>query len=330
MIERALAALDESRAIRVEQNDPRGIAVTQHALADLYVKLGRWDEALALYQASLTTSQQLNDPRGIAVTQGALAGLYVQLGRRDEARALYEASLTTFQQLNDPRGIAATQRALAGLYVQLGRWDEARALYEASLTTKQQLNDPRGIAVTQHALAGLYVQLGRWDEARALYEASLTTKQQLNDPREIAVTQINLAQLLILRGENLPRALTLLWEGYAVVEKLNNPHEIQAVRDILVDFRSRLGAGNFDRLWSSSALHAAAGLADKLHPPSPSLICSKSRSWGCCVRSGRRAARRRCASCFKRWTCQSRRSRRCCGGCLSDRASRTMPKLNPS
>jgi hypothetical protein len=67
-----------------------------------------------------------------------------------------------------------------------------------------------------------------------------------------------------MRGENLPRALGLLWEGYTLIERLKSPHEIQTVRDILMGVKSKLGAAHFDRLW-----------AEALSTPQPDWLTSR-------------------------------------------------------
>jgi tetratricopeptide (TPR) repeat protein len=178
--------------------------------------------------------------------------------------AWYERAAAHARQRGDRAALGMLLYYAGGLCQMRGMIERAWEAMEESLAIRVEQGSSREIAVTQHALAALYVQLGGWEEALALYEASLTTLQQLNDPREIAVTQVNLAQLLIVRGENLPRALGLLWEGYTLIERLKSPHEIQTVRDILMGVKSKLGAAHFDRLW-----------AEALSTPQPDWLTSR-------------------------------------------------------
>ena len=178
--------------------------------------------------------------------------------------AWYERAAAHARQRGDRAALGMLLYYAGGLCQMRGMIERAWEAMEESLAIRVEQGSSREIAVTQHALAALYVQLGGWEEALALYEASLTTLQQLNDPREIAVTQVNLAQLLIVRGENLPRALGLLWEGYTLIERLKSPREIQTVRDILMGVKSKLGAAHFDRLW-----------AEALSTPQPDWLTSR-------------------------------------------------------
>jgi len=131
------------------------ISITQSKMAALYVKLGRNEEALSLYEQSLKTKETLKDPRSIAVTQSKMAALYVTLGRNEEALSLYEQSLKTLETLKDPREIAVTQSSMADLYVKLGRNEEALSLYEQALQAFEALKAPTWIAYTQRAILAL-------------------------------------------------------------------------------------------------------------------------------------------------------------------------------
>jgi hypothetical protein len=102
------------------------------------------------------------------------------------------------------------------------------------------------------------------EHAREALEESLAIHVERGNSNGVAATQVALAQLLIMRGENLPRALGLLWEGYTLIERLKSPHEIQAVRNILVGVKSALGVANFDKLW-----------AEALSTPQPDWLTSR-------------------------------------------------------
>ena len=170
-------------------------------LAKPYERMGQNRRALALYGLALELDQEAGDVRGVAVTQHAMANVLSQQGKPQEALRLYEESLRTKKELGDVRGVAVTQNAMADVLSQQGKPQEALRLYEESLRVYTDLGDIRSIAVTQHAMADVLSQQGKPQEALRLYEESLRTKKELGDVRGVAVTEANLAQLLFEQEE---------------------------------------------------------------------------------------------------------------------------------
>ena len=239
-IDDALSLFNQSLATKQELGDIRGVSVTQHEIANLYVQLGRIDDALSLFNQSLATTQELGDIRGVAVTQHAIANLYVQLGRIDDALSLFNQSLATTQELGDIRGVSVTQHEIAKLYVQLGRIDDALSLFNQSLATKQELGDIRGVAVTQHAIANLYVQLGRIDDALSLFNQSLATFQELGDIRGVSVTQHEIANLYVQLGR-IDDALSLFNQSLATTQELGDMREVAVTQHAIANLYVQLG-----------------------------------------------------------------------------------------
>ncbi len=139
---------------------PAGRSSLAYHLARPYERLGQNRRALALYELALQICQELGDLRGVAVTQHALANMLRQLGKPQEALTLYEQALNTAQELGDIQGVAVMQNAMADVLRQQGKPQEALTLYEQSLRAKQALGDIRGVAVTQANFSQLLLQQG--------------------------------------------------------------------------------------------------------------------------------------------------------------------------
>ena len=200
-------------------------------LAEPYQRIGQNRRALALYQQALRTMQELGEVRGVAMTQHAMADVLVQLGKPQEALALYEQSLRTMQELGEVRGVAVTQHAMAGVLRQLGKPQEALALYEQALRTKQELGEVRGVAVTQANFSQLLLQQGEprralsmlWDAYSSLHQSGfshdtqlvqrllISTKEEVLGPEQFnglwaeVITELQPAWLASLQASSSPR-----------------------------------------------------------------------------------------------------------------------------
>jgi hypothetical protein len=145
--------------------------------------LGRWDEALALYEESLKTIQSLNDPRSIAVTQVSLAQLLV-VSEKDPPRAVKMMwhSYVTLERLNNPREIAQMRDIVRAIKDKIGAarfntiWqsviEAAQPAWLSDSETKSADEDDEQ-AQAMRMLAQLYAQGGADAVRGALAEANV-------------------------------------------------------------------------------------------------------------------------------------------------------------
>jgi tetratricopeptide (TPR) repeat protein len=70
--------------------------------------------------------------------------VYINQGKVDEAIALYEESLSIQRSIGNQQGIAATLHAIANVYINQGKVDEAIALYEESLSIQRSIGNAHG------------------------------------------------------------------------------------------------------------------------------------------------------------------------------------------
>ena len=123
-------------------------------MGDVYLKLGRTDEALKSYQDSLEINQRLSqaDPsdsqkqRDISVSLHSLGDVYLKLGRTDEAlksfrdgfeinRTLYKADPSDRQKQSD---LSISFNRLGDVYLALGRTDDALRSFQDDLEISQR------------------------------------------------------------------------------------------------------------------------------------------------------------------------------------------------
>ena len=236
------------KAIDLQTEQPQPLATSLNNLAELYRSMGRYEEALPLYQRSLSIREEqlgANHP-DTATSLNNLAELYYYMGRYEEALPLFQRSLSIREEqlgANHP-DTATSLNNLAALCYSMGRYEEALPLYQRSLSIREEqlgANHP-DTANSLNNLAELYYYMGRYEEALPLYQRSLSIcEEQLgaNHP-DTATTLNNLAGLYDSMGRY-EEALPLYQRSLSIREEqlgANHPDTATSFNNLAGLYRS--------------------------------------------------------------------------------------------
>jgi tetratricopeptide (TPR) repeat protein/tRNA A-37 threonylcarbamoyl transferase component Bud32 len=156
-----------------------------HNLANCYFDLGRYADALALYEKTLEHKKAKLGPDHPATleTMNSIANSYGHLGRHAEALKLHEQTFALRKTKLGPdhRDTLQSMTYLANAYVALERYDDGLRLNKQTLElTKAKFGpDHRNTLESTQNLAFCYFKLGRHTAAVMLFEpaqAVLNTK----------------------------------------------------------------------------------------------------------------------------------------------------------
>jgi tetratricopeptide (TPR) repeat protein len=171
----ALYAEREEAARSLAEADPRR-ADGWLRLSGLLRNAGRWDEAEALVERSLSEAAAQGWPRVEAMALTHRTTLEAGRGRFAAAEAAGRASVALWERIGDPAG---HQRALLGLgeaLLEQQRWTAA----EEALTTAIALGeDPVVGAEARRQLGHALIRSGRLEEARGLILAAVAQNREL-------------------------------------------------------------------------------------------------------------------------------------------------------
>ncbi|VEG28712.1 tetratricopeptide repeat protein [Actinomyces howellii] len=204
MLVRWLAAswcLDDAQAALTTISSPEDRSSAMNVIARAMLAAGRLNEAIDLYEQTLTDTQRILGPNhpDTLTTRSNLAYAYQDVGRLDEATDLLEQNLTDHQRILGPShpDTLVARSNLAYAYHDIGRLDEATDLYEQNLTDHQRILGPShpDTLTTRNNLATAYRSTGRLNEAIDLYEQNLTDHQRIlgADHPNTLTTRNNLA-----------------------------------------------------------------------------------------------------------------------------------------
>ena len=200
---------------------------------------GRWDEALAGYEAALSRSADAGSAADVADITRRIGAIQVARGELDLAADLFELSRTV-AEINDLQAqvanamlglasVAQSRGDLDGseqLYLRAGalaeaagdlrtaamaeqnrgilaniRGDVAEALsrYESALARHQALGDDRMSAFTLNNMGMAHVDLGRLKAADRCFREALELADRCRDTRVVGMVSLNRAELLLKR-----------------------------------------------------------------------------------------------------------------------------------
>jgi tetratricopeptide (TPR) repeat protein len=226
----ALRLLAKSREIFTSLRQDKGVSVTLHAMANIYVTRGDLNKAMKLYQQSLEIGEGLGDLKGKSSTLHSIANIYLTRGDLDKAMKLYQQSLDIKERLGDLQGKSANLHQMAGIYVTRGDLDKAMKLYQQSLDIKEELDDLKGKSITLHSIANIFFTRGDLDNAMKLYQQSLDIVERLGDLQGKSANLHQMAGIFFKRGD-LDKAMKLYQQSLGIVEELG---DLQGKSDTLV------------------------------------------------------------------------------------------------
>ncbi|OYD87779.1 hypothetical protein CDG77_27500 [Nostoc sp. 'Peltigera membranacea cyanobiont' 213] len=220
-VDEAIALFNQSLSINERIGNVEGKAATLHQLARIYANKGEVDEAIALFNQSLSINEHIGNVLGKSATLHQLARIYADKGEEEQAIALFNQVLEIDERIGNFQGKAENLHQLGNIYVNKGEVDEAIALYNQSLEIDERIGYVQGKAANLQQLGNIYANKGEVDEAIALYNQSLEIKEHIGDVRGKAATLHCLAILYANKGE-VEEAIALFNQSLEINERIGN------------------------------------------------------------------------------------------------------------
>jgi len=185
-LERAQASYIQALSAYQAENDIAGIAASYNGLGRAASNRGNLDEAISLYQRSLSQRQRLSDKDNTynaiyqAVTLNNIAVVEINRDRYDEAAAAFSQAL--------PMLAGAGDQSV----------DAVLSMSAADIGSRGDLSETVN---TMNNLAAAKAALGNVVEAAALYERTMALATETSQPKRVADAHFNIGRLLLDLGQ---------------------------------------------------------------------------------------------------------------------------------
>ncbi|AFY34916.1 tetratricopeptide repeat protein [Calothrix sp. PCC 7507] len=222
-VDEAIALFNQSLSINERIGNVEGKAATLHQLARIYANKGEVDEAIALFNQSLSINEHIGNVLGKSATLHQLARIYADKGEEEQAIALFNQVLEIDERIGNFQGKAENLHQLGNIYVNKGEVDEAIALYNQSLEIDERIGYVQGKAANLQQLGNIYANKGEVDEAIALFNQSLEINERIGNVQGKAMTLRRLGYLAEQQGEY-TKAISYLQPALEILQRLKSPH----------------------------------------------------------------------------------------------------------
>ena len=148
---------------REARYDP-GLAEVCDSLANLLLRLGHSQAALAFARINLEFKRKLGDRFGEAIALGTLGRAFLLLAHYDEAALAFTQDLGIARELNDERGVGIMLNSLGAVALLRGDREAAERQYRDSLAVD---HGPLNSTHAELGLAAVYLAAKRLDDAEA-------------------------------------------------------------------------------------------------------------------------------------------------------------------
>ena len=155
----------ESLRLYEEVGDLVGQSSVLNNLGIAAYQEGRWDEAVALYERSMSASEQAGDMMGMATAQFNTGEILHDQGRVDEARQMLTGAARVFRSSRYTIGVGVTILHLGRTEQRAGDPARALALFDEALAVFSSISASSLVVDTRVRRVEALVAAGRHDEA---------------------------------------------------------------------------------------------------------------------------------------------------------------------
>ncbi|MBX3085912.1 MAG: protein kinase [Anaerolineae bacterium] len=164
-LERSKTLAEQAIEIASAIHDERGVGVGYNVLGLALERLSEVIPASEAYEKSIDHLQRAGEKRFSAAVRGNLANLYLSLGKFEQALKYYLETEAAMREMNDLQNLAVLLSNLGRVYNNLGQIAKGVPVLEESITLFGQTGSPDGAALAKGYLAVTYMQVGNYQQA---------------------------------------------------------------------------------------------------------------------------------------------------------------------
>ncbi|MEO1144066.1 MAG: tetratricopeptide repeat protein [Cyanobacteria bacterium J06638_22] len=184
----ALELFEQALIIVREIDERQGEGVILNNIGEVYRTLGNYEQALTYLQQSLAVHQEIGDRRGQGVALNNIGLIYEALGQYEDALQYFRQSLTIRQDVGDRSGEGTTLNNMGWVYHALGQYQQALRNYWQSLAITREVGNRRVEGASLHNIGLAYEHLGDYELALDFYQQSLAIRQEIGDRQGEGIT----------------------------------------------------------------------------------------------------------------------------------------------
>ncbi|MCF8347236.1 MAG: tetratricopeptide repeat-containing sensor histidine kinase [Bacteroidales bacterium] len=161
-------------------------------LSNIYESAGNLQKSIDLTIRAKEISQQMNDQLGVIYFATNLGSLYMKMGRYFEALQHFDEVKTLGEQIKRPDRMAAALNNMGAVYHYLGDDQTALDFFIKSYELRKDNNLTEKLAYSLNNIGAVYSKYGNYTEALTYHKKALETATDQSDTYSFLVALINL------------------------------------------------------------------------------------------------------------------------------------------
>ncbi len=182
---------------------------------------GDFEVALNLFEESRRLAEQHDLPDRVAAALNCCAIVRQALGELDQATQLYRSAQEMADSLGNQRLSARIEQNLGTIASIRGDTDEALTRYSAALQRCESLGDQLGATRTLNNMGLAHIDLGQFGAADFVFERALQQAAVLHDVETLATLQLNRGELFV-KVERFDDARACLDQAFEIFARLES------------------------------------------------------------------------------------------------------------
>ena len=196
----------EALSVFVKITELSGIAACHNNIGAVYVRQGKFPEALKNHFTALKLSEETGDKYSIARSYSNIGSVYLMQSNYSEALKNHFSSLKLMEEVGKKSGIAYSYSNLGIVYYMQGNYPEALKNHFSSLKLREEIGDKYGIGRSYSNIGSVYYMKGNYPEALKNHFASLKFNEEIGDKASTVYSYFNIGAVYKMQG-NYPEAL---------------------------------------------------------------------------------------------------------------------------
>jgi tetratricopeptide (TPR) repeat protein len=155
-----------------------------------------FDRALMQYTAAGLELEQVNQTRGLAIVESNLGSLFAQLGRFEEAHAHLDRSVSLVRKLNDQGQLAKLDEMRARVFLDQGHLDQAEKVASAAVKGFREGDEQSNLATALTTHATVLARLGQNTEALSMLDQAIGVASLAGDTENAGMASLAIVEEL--------------------------------------------------------------------------------------------------------------------------------------
>jgi two-component sensor histidine kinase len=170
-------------------------------IAECYAEMGKFPEAYANYNTSLSLTRQLKDSLFLGKTLTNLASCFYYEGKLDSSLLTNLQALAVRRAIGDKQQVAQSLNNIGMIYRVKRDYLNSIKFYRESLQLKKETGDEKGMLNTYINIANAFKALKQYDSSLYFYSTALVIAEKRNSHNDIIDCRINIGLLHNSKGE---------------------------------------------------------------------------------------------------------------------------------